>query len=138
MNLASVCLEPAYRVLVPSTYADTEAALTYWLSNPLLPAKRVQLTHEQLPTMGKADKQALVQRLIKAVERLRELDRYDANGYNLLLKLVRHELIDTDERVSLKPHFLRLRGAEIEWEYTRLEAAIKAREEAAYPQEAAA
>ncbi|MBX0290986.1 hypothetical protein K3G63_11080 [Hymenobacter sp. HSC-4F20] len=137
MSRTTAHLDPATQVAVPQLWLDIDAYLAYWLSNPLLPAGRVAATQQRLPLLDKLDKHKLALRLQDAVKGLRALEPYDATGYNLLLNLVRHELVSSEERVALKPHLLRLRGAEIDWEYTRLEAAIKLREYTEYDKEAA-
>ncbi|GGG33909.1 hypothetical protein [Hymenobacter glacieicola] len=136
MRLASA-LDPAQQVSVPCTYSQTDAALTYWLSNPLLPAGRVEATRERLPFLGIAEKQALVHRLKEQVRASRMNQPLDGPGYNRLLTLIRDKRVSRDERVGLKPHLVRLRGAEIDWEYTRLEKAITLQQSAHYDKEAA-
>lgn len=127
-------MEARFQVTVPSTYSQPDAALAYWLSNPLLPAGRVAATRERLGFLSRAEKQALIHRLYTQLDKLRQSQPYDKNGYGLLKNLVRHELISTEERVSLSTHFTRLRGAEIDWEFTRLETALNARIDAAHGQ----
>jgi hypothetical protein len=130
--LATISLNPAAQIEVPSTYAQTDAALAYWLSNPLLPEGRIAATQERLPFMNKAEKQALVLRIKQDLEKRRGNQSRDTTAYSLLLQLLRHELVSKEERVAIKPHLCRLVGAELDWEYARIEAAIKLRETAMY------
>ena len=132
--LATAALNPAFRLLPPDTFAEVDLALTYWLSNPLLPAGRVAATQQLLTSRhySSGDKQALILRLKKRVQELRKGLRYEHDGYHCLLDLLQHELVRPEERNEAKPYLIQLRGAETEWEYTRLEEVIRRRIDAAF------
>ncbi|TGE08279.1 hypothetical protein [Hymenobacter fodinae] len=135
MDHTLAAIDPDFRVRVPSSLHDPDLALDYWLANPLLQRKyprKVAATLKIVPSLAAWEKTDLVRRLKKHIDALRYLIPYDAKAYNDLLALIRHELVEMEERNDLKPHLNRLRGAELEREHTRLAEAIKLREYAMY------
>jgi hypothetical protein len=132
----SAYLDYHLRVLVNTL--PTRDQLELWLTNPVLladpdTARRIELTKEAMG--GYSDRRCLqaLLALKKRLSLLRNLTRCPPNALNDhdLSELLTHPLISPDERRQLSGKAWH--PLEYKWEYERIMRVLKAREDAAWP-----